>query len=199
MNKRFTEEQIIGVLKEAEAGAKPAELYRKHGISETMYYNWKAKYDGMTASEAQQLGALEQDGETMNVVVSLEDAIDQDEVIELYRANGWSSADKPIELMAALRGSHSLVTARVEGRLLGLANAISDGHLVVYFPHMLVHPDSHRQGIGRSMMNALLERYRHFHQLMLTADGDAVQFYEAMGFARAGRTVPMWIYAGTDH
>lgn len=48
-------------------------------------------------------------------------------------------------------------------------------------------------------MNAMLERYGSFHQLMLTADGDAVQFYEAMGFSRAGRTVPMWIYSGTDH
>jgi putative transposase len=44
--KRFTEEQIIGVLKEAEAGAKPAELWRRHGISEATYYNWKAKYAG---------------------------------------------------------------------------------------------------------------------------------------------------------
>lgn len=48
-------------------------------------------------------------------------------------------------------------------------------------------------------MKAMLERYRSFHQLMLTADGDAVQFYEAMGFVRAGRTVPMWVYEGTDH
>jgi hypothetical protein len=48
-------------------------------------------------------------------------------------------------------------------------------------------------------MEAMLNRYRSFHQLMLTADGDAVHFYEAMGFTRAGRTVPMWVYAGTDH
>ena len=46
--KRFTEEQIIGVLKEAEAGAKTKELCRKHGISEATFYNWKAKYSGMT-------------------------------------------------------------------------------------------------------------------------------------------------------
>lgn len=51
MKKRFTEEQIIGVLKEAEAGLKPAELCRKHGISEATYYNWKAKFGGMTVSK----------------------------------------------------------------------------------------------------------------------------------------------------
>jgi putative transposase len=48
MKKRFTEEQIIGVLKEAETGLKLAELCRKHGIEEATYYNWKAKYGGMT-------------------------------------------------------------------------------------------------------------------------------------------------------
>lgn len=99
----------------------------------------------------------------------------------------------------ALRDSHALATARVDGRLVGLVNAISDGHLVAYFPHMLVLPAFQRQGIGRRLMAAMLARYRDFHQLMLTADGDAVAFYEAMGFTRAGRTVPMWIYAGKDH
>lgn len=59
MKKRFTEEQIIGILKEAEAGLKVAELCRKHGISEATYYNWKAKFGGMTVSDAQRLKGLE--------------------------------------------------------------------------------------------------------------------------------------------
>ena len=59
MKNRFTEEQIIGVLKEAEAGSKIAELCRKHGISDATYYNWKAKFGGMTVSDAQRLKALE--------------------------------------------------------------------------------------------------------------------------------------------
>jgi len=57
--KRFTEEQIIGVLKEAEAGAKTKDLCRKHGISDATVYNWKAKYGGMTVSEARRLKDLE--------------------------------------------------------------------------------------------------------------------------------------------
>ncbi|WP_408734042.1 IS3 family transposase [Paraburkholderia bannensis] len=61
MKKRFTEEQIIGVLKEGEASLKPAELCRKHGISEATYYNWKAKFGGMTVSDAQRLKELEQE------------------------------------------------------------------------------------------------------------------------------------------
>ena len=135
----------------------------------------------------------------MATVISLSDKIGDNEVLALYRANDWSSAEKPALLLSALRNSHGLVTARIQGELVGLGNAISDGHLVVYFPHMLVLPTHQRRGIGRQMFAALLEKYRDFHQLMLTADGDAVGFYEAMGFARAGRTVPMWIYAGTEH
>ena len=57
--KRYTEEQIIGVLREAEAGAKTKDLCRKYGISEPTYYNWKAKYGGMTVSDARRLKELE--------------------------------------------------------------------------------------------------------------------------------------------
>ncbi|MBP2444233.1 transposase-like protein [Rhizobium leguminosarum] len=56
---RFREEQIIAVLKEQEAGAKAADLCRKHGISEATFYNWKAKYGGIEVSEAKRLKALE--------------------------------------------------------------------------------------------------------------------------------------------
>ena len=55
---RFSEEKIIGVLKEAEAGMKTADLARRHGVSEATIYNWKAKYGGLEVSEARRLREL---------------------------------------------------------------------------------------------------------------------------------------------
>jgi putative transposase len=57
--RRFSEEQIVTILKEHELGAKAADLARKHGISEAALYNWKAKYGGLTVSEAKRLKSLE--------------------------------------------------------------------------------------------------------------------------------------------
>ena len=59
MKKRFSEEQIIGFLREADAGLPVKELCRKHGFSEPIYYAWKAKFGGMNVSDAQRLKALE--------------------------------------------------------------------------------------------------------------------------------------------
>ena len=58
---RFTEDRIIGVLKEHEAGVKTGDLARKHGVSEATLYNWKAKYGGMDVSEAKRLKQLEEE------------------------------------------------------------------------------------------------------------------------------------------
>ena len=135
----------------------------------------------------------------MELELSLKDNVETDKVIALYRANGWSSAEKPEKLIPALNNSDSLVTARISGRLIGIGNAISDGFLVVYYPHMLVHPNYHGQGFGKAMMECLQKRYESFHQQMLVADGKAIEFYESLGFKRAGKTEPMWIYGGDDH
>ena len=53
--KRYTEEQIIGVLKESDAGAETEELCRKHGVSEATFYKWRAKYAGLTVNELKRL------------------------------------------------------------------------------------------------------------------------------------------------
>ena len=71
--KRFTEEQIIGILKEHEAGVSVAELCRKHGVSDASIYKWKAKFGGMDVSEAKRLRSLED--ENMKLKRLLADAM----------------------------------------------------------------------------------------------------------------------------
>ena len=67
---RYTEEQIIGVLKQAEAGMKTAEICRQHGISSATFYKWKGKYGGMEVSEARRLRQLEDENRRLKQIVA---------------------------------------------------------------------------------------------------------------------------------
>ena len=66
-------------------------------------------------------------------------------------------------------------------------------------PHLLVLPEYQGRGVGRAIVDRLRARYAGYHQHVLIADGRTVDFYRKCGFERAGRTEPMWIYAGADH
>ena len=68
--KRFTEEQIIAVLKEHELGAKTTDVCRKHGISEATFYNWKSKFGGMDVSDAKRLKALEDENRQLKKLLA---------------------------------------------------------------------------------------------------------------------------------
>ena len=67
---KYTEEQIVGILKEVEAGITVAEICRKYGISDATYYNWKAKYGGMTASDVKRLRQLEDENRRLKQIVA---------------------------------------------------------------------------------------------------------------------------------
>ena len=122
-----------------------------------------------------------------------------DDVLSLYRSVGWSAATKPNALTAALKGAHGTVSAWDDERLVGIGYAISDGHLVVNYAHLVVSPAYQRRGIGTSIMRALMSRYGGFHQQTILADEHSIPFYASLGFVRAGRTEPLWIYQGTEH
>ena len=70
MKKRFTEEQIIRVLDEVKIGLKVNDVCRKYGVSEPTYYNWKAKFGGMTISEVKRLKALERENQQLKKMVA---------------------------------------------------------------------------------------------------------------------------------
>ena len=85
--KRFTEEEIIGILKESEAGAKNRELCRKHGISEQTFYRWRSKYGGMQVSEAKKLRGLEAENRKLKQLLA-EAHLDKAALKELLSKNG---------------------------------------------------------------------------------------------------------------
>ena len=125
--------------------------------------------------------------------------IPREQIVRLYYENNWSSAEKPRRLQNALVNSHGLVSAWAGDDLVGIGNALTDGYLVVYYPHLLVLPEYQGQGIGSEIVKRLMKRYNGFHQHIFVADGKAVTFYERCGFKQAGTTIPMWIYEGNDH
>jgi putative transposase len=69
-SKRFTEEQIIGILKQAQAGMKIVDLCRLHGISDATFYNWRSKYGGMEVSDAKRLKQLEEENRKLKQMLA---------------------------------------------------------------------------------------------------------------------------------
>jgi putative transposase len=85
---RFSEEQIIAVLKEAEAGAKVTELCRRHGIADAAFYTWRKKYGGLEVSEMRRLRQLEEENRRLKAIVA-DQALDLRALKEVLAKNGY--------------------------------------------------------------------------------------------------------------
>jgi len=85
---RFGEEQIIGVLKEAEGGVKVAELCRRHGISDATFYNWRSRYGGLEVSELRRLRQLEEENRRLKSIVA-DQALDIRALRDVLQKNGY--------------------------------------------------------------------------------------------------------------
>ena len=84
---RFSEEQIVGLLKEAQAGMKIVDLCRQHGISDATFYNWRSKYGGMEVSEAKRLKVLENDNRQLKHLLA--DAMLENRAIKDVLSKKW--------------------------------------------------------------------------------------------------------------
>ena len=84
---RFSEEQIIGILREYEAGAKLAELSRRHNVSPTTFYKWRSKFGGMTVSDAKRLKGLEDENRRLKQLLA--DAMLDNQALKGLLAKNW--------------------------------------------------------------------------------------------------------------
>ena len=90
---RFTETQIVSILKEADNGIKVSDLCRQHGISQPTYYNWKSKYGGMEASDVKRLKDLEEENARLKKMYA-DQAMDNQILRELFTKKGWALPPK---------------------------------------------------------------------------------------------------------
>jgi GNAT superfamily N-acetyltransferase len=112
--------------------------------------------------------------------------VERDEIVALYESVGWSAYTKaPALLYAAIAGSSYVVTVRRGERLIGLARAVSDNATICYLQDVLVRPDEQGNGVGRALVQAVLDRYWAVRQKVLLTDDEPGQraFYEAVGYA----------------
>lgn len=109
----------------------------------------------------------------------------REDLLDLYDAVGWTAYTRhPDVLEQALAGSTTVVTARREGRLVGLARALSDGATICYLQDILVRPEEQRHGVGRVLVRHVLDRHADVRQRVLVTDAEPGQraFYESLGF-----------------
>lgn len=129
----------------------------------------------------------------IRIAVCAADELVREGVLALYAAVGWTAyTDSPEMLARALAGSHRVVAAHRDGRLVGLARSISDGVTVVYLQDVLVHPDEQRQGVGRLLLEELFAGYPEVRQRVLLTDDEDRQrsFYQGLGFVEVHDHTP---------
>ena len=123
----------------------------------------------------------------MEITYRLDDLPTVNELTDLYNSVGWTADTRdPNRLHAAVARSLRVVTARWDGRLVGLARVVGDGLTIVYVQDILVRPRFRRRGIGRELITRVLDGFEDVRQKVLLADDDPAQlaFYSEVGFIR---------------
>lgn len=105
----------------------------------------------------------------------------REELVRLFAAVSWESANYPQSLAKAVSCSETVLTAWEENRLCGLMTAISDGAMNVFFPYLVIHPDFQGRGIGRELVSRMLGKYSGVYRKILVCNEDKAAFYEKCG------------------
>ena len=138
----------------------------------------------------------------MAITYSIDDSPTQEDLVELYGSVKWAAyTHDPARLTAAIRESLNVVTARDDGKLVGLARIVGDGLTIAYLQDILVDPQYHRLGVGRELFIRVFEPYRDVRQRVVMTDDEPQQrgFYEAMGFTEVrDLDFPIRVFAKFD-
>ncbi len=109
----------------------------------------------------------------------------QEEIIKLYLSVGWINyTERPEMLKEAYSNSLYMIGAYDGDNLIGIIRVVGDGHSIIYIQDIIVQPDYQRRGIGKDLLERVLEKYAHVYQkILLTMNEEkTVKFYESVGF-----------------
>ncbi|QTD43439.1 GNAT family N-acetyltransferase [Sporosarcina sp. Te-1] len=139
---------------------------------------------------------LREEGEYQLITYTFEKTdLTKEGIEQLFQSVEWESASYPEDLYQAIMNSHSVATAWDGDRLVGLANALSDDSMAVYFHYVLTDPAYQGCGIGKTIMNMMLDRYEDMHTKVLVSYPKAVGFYETLGFQPEQTSTPMYVFS----
>lgn len=129
----------------------------------------------------------------MEIEYIFEKYFNTDELAELFISVGWESGKFPDKLSKALHNYQYVLSARVNGRLVGLISALDDGYLNAYIHYLLVNPLYQKNGIGQHLIDEAKNYYKSFYKLFLIAETSVQNFYDNLGFERDNNSLPMMI------
>ena len=112
----------------------------------------------------------------------------QEEIIELYKSVGWTNyTEHPERLEGGYKNSLCVLAAYEEERLVGIIRAVGDGVTILFIQDILVMPQYQRRGIGKRLINSIIEKYNSVYQIELLTDNaeKTIAFYKSVGFTPA--------------
>ncbi len=115
------------------------------------------------------------------------------ELERLFMSVDWSSGHYPEKLQTAMENFSTVYSAWDKEKLIGMICAMDDGIMNAYVHYLLVDPEYHKQGIGRTLVEMTKEKYKDYMRIALIAYDDELSFYEACGFKKSIKSSPMFI------